>query len=233
MSPPRSLPSPGSAGSLYQTLATTSPSIVSPLLVSPASVINSLGEPSPAGTSPTNLPSGDMLNTGLGLANLPGPTKPVGTGIPMVQGYAGATRNVNSRITRLSTKNTRSRSQRRRADRAAVKEEDESDDGVSDHSGGALATHPLCVFRTYLCPDIDDRLPPYPTTVRAEHYRRARIESEQVSLSSCTQSGLPVAHDQRRRDELRVGFSRLRDALPPSNSRPSKAAILDRCESDS
>ena len=87
-----------------------------------------------------------MLKTGLGLANMPGPTNPVGTGIPMVQGYEGATRDATSRVTRLSNKTTRSRSQRRRADRTVVKEEDESDDGVSDHSGGALATHPLCVF---------------------------------------------------------------------------------------
>lgn len=36
---------------------------------------------------------------------------------------------------------------------------------------------------------------------------------------------------QRRRDELREGFARLKDALPQSNQRSSKASLLDRCES--
>ncbi|RSH87556.1 uncharacterized protein EHS24_000066 [Apiotrichum porosum] len=46
---------------------------------------------------------------------------------------------------------------------------------------------------------------------KREDIRRARIESE-----------------QRRRNELREGFDRLRDALPASSQRTSKSAILDR-----
>lgn len=46
---------------------------------------------------------------------------------------------------------------------------------------------------------------------RREDIRRQRIESE-----------------QRRRDELREGYNRLKSALPPSNQKSSKASILER-----
>lgn len=39
-----------------------------------------------------------------------------------------------------------------------------------------------------------------------------------------------ILSEQRRRNELREGFERLREALPPSNQRTSKANILDRGE---
>jgi hypothetical protein len=44
--------------------------------------------------------------------------------------------------------------------------------------------------------------------------RRARIESE-----------------QKRRDELREGFRKLKEALPLSGQRSSKASLLDRGQS--
>ncbi|EPQ60155.1 hypothetical protein GLOTRDRAFT_52076 [Gloeophyllum trabeum ATCC 11539] len=47
--------------------------------------------------------------------------------------------------------------------------------------------------------------------VRREEIRRQRIESE-----------------QRRRDELREGYRRLKDALPVSNQKSSKVCLLDR-----
>lgn len=47
--------------------------------------------------------------------------------------------------------------------------------------------------------------------VRREEIRRQRIESE-----------------QRRRDELRDGYRRLKDALPVSNQKSSKVSLLDR-----
>jgi len=46
---------------------------------------------------------------------------------------------------------------------------------------------------------------------RREDIRKQRIESE-----------------QRRRDELREGYNRLKSALPPSNQKSSKASILER-----
>jgi len=49
------------------------------------------------------------------------------------------------------------------------------------------------------------------TDARREEIRRQRIESE-----------------QRRRDELRDGYRRLKDALPPSNQKSSKVFLLDR-----
>nr|KIR89472.1 hypothetical protein I308_00479 [Cryptococcus tetragattii IND107] len=50
-----------------------------------------------------------------------------------------------------------------------------------------------------------------PVSDKREDVRRARIESE-----------------QRRRDELREGFKRLKDALPITNQRSSKSSLLDR-----
>ncbi len=49
--------------------------------------------------------------------------------------------------------------------------------------------------------------------VRREEIRRQRIESE-----------------QRRRDELRDGYRRLKEALPVSNQKSSKVSLLDRGE---
>jgi hypothetical protein len=49
------------------------------------------------------------------------------------------------------------------------------------------------------------------TDSRRETIRRQRIESE-----------------QRRRDELRDGYARLKDTLPSSNQKSSKVSLLDR-----
>ncbi|KAF8665250.1 hypothetical protein AX16_000272 [Volvariella volvacea WC 439] len=60
--------------------------------------------------------------------------------------------------------------------------------------------------------------PPAPSatndTARRETIRRQRIESE-----------------QRRRDELRDGYARLKETLPPSNQKSSKVSLLDRATS--
>ena len=50
------------------------------------------------------------------------------------------------------------------------------------------------------------------TDMRRETIRRQRVESEQ------------------RRDELRDGYHRLKDALPVSNQKSSKVSLLDRGE---
>ncbi|KZT08634.1 uncharacterized protein LAESUDRAFT_648640 [Laetiporus sulphureus 93-53] len=63
--------------------------------------------------------------------------------------------------------------------------------------------------------DDDDDFNPVSTSanndMRREEIRRQRIESE-----------------QRRRDELRDGYRRLKDALPVSNQKSSKVSLLDR-----
>jgi len=65
--------------------------------------------------------------------------------------------------------------------------------------------------------DDDDFQPPTPPaneggpSRRREEIRRQRIESE-----------------QRRRDELREGYRRLKDSLPVSNQKSSKVSLLDR-----
>jgi len=48
---------------------------------------------------------------------------------------------------------------------------------------------------------------------RRETIRKQRIESE-----------------QRRRDELRDGYARLKETLPPSNQKSSKVSLLERGE---
>ncbi|GLB35741.1 putative helix loop helix domain containing protein [Lyophyllum shimeji] len=52
------------------------------------------------------------------------------------------------------------------------------------------------------------------TDSRRETIRKQRIESE-----------------QRRRDELRDGYARLKETLPPSNQKSSKVSLLDRATS--
>jgi Helix-loop-helix DNA-binding domain len=61
--------------------------------------------------------------------------------------------------------------------------------------------------------DINNFYPPFSHghDSRREEIRRQRIESE-----------------QRRRDELRDGYRRLKDALPVSNQKSSKVSLLDR-----
>jgi hypothetical protein len=59
--------------------------------------------------------------------------------------------------------------------------------------------------------DADYSQAPANSDVRREEIRRQRIESE-----------------QRRRDELRDGYRRLKDALPVSNQKSSKVSLLDR-----
>jgi len=63
--------------------------------------------------------------------------------------------------------------------------------------------------------DEDEDFQPAPVTgspdSRRETIRRQRIESE-----------------QRRRDELRDGYARLKDTLPPSNQKSSKVSLLER-----
>jgi len=54
-------------------------------------------------------------------------------------------------------------------------------------------------------------LDPYIYFSRRETIRKQRIESE-----------------QRRRDELREGYARLKETLPASNQKSSKVSLLDR-----
>lgn len=77
----------------------------------------------------------------------------------------------------------------------------DDDETAVDHGGGGLGLTPA----TH---DSDERVL---VPVKREDIRKARIESE-----------------QRRRDELREGFTLLKETLPPTNQRASKASLLDR-----
>ena len=71
---------------------------------------------------------------------------------------------------------------------------------------------PLTRCKSRICSRTFSRLLTYSLYgSRREEIRRQRIESE-----------------QRRRDELRDGYRRLKDALPVSNQKSSKVSLLDR-----
>lgn len=75
---------------------------------------------------------------------------------------------------------------------------------------------PRCTYPSCMSPGIaaDQIFTFRVVTKRREEIRRQRIESE-----------------QRRRDELRDGYRRLKDVLPVSNQKSSKVSLLDRGES--
>jgi len=98
-------------------------------------------------------------------------------------------------------------------------------------------------------------VPPSRTTAKAAHKRRQSRQSNDESddddddftpgSSSNSGSGEPANRDsrretvrkqrieseQRRRDELREGYARLKETLPASNQKASKVSLLDRATS--
>jgi len=82
--------------------------------------------------------------------------------------------------------------------------------------GGRRTTRRRSINDDEFASDEDDAPAPEPASKNAvskrrEEVRRQRIESE-----------------QRRRDELRDGYRRLKDVLPVSNQKSSKVSLLDR-----
>ena len=118
---------------------------------------------------------------------------------------------------------------------AAKREDDDDDDEDEDEDDGLngilptseVYVDPLSLFLS--SPSSESRSLPFPSSSfkrphdvdtlsfisvvakRREEIRRQRIESE-----------------QRRRDELRDGYRKLKEVLPASNQKSSKVSLLDR-----
>jgi hypothetical protein len=98
-----------------------------------------------------------------------------------------------------STTTTRASTRERPPKRRASKSDDLSDDDI-DEDYAPSATGPAEGYGEHRV-----------VQKRREEIRRQRIESE-----------------QRRRDELREGYRKLKDVLPSSNQKSSKVSLLDR-----
>jgi hypothetical protein len=96
---------------------------------------------------------------------------------------------------------TRATATRKRRARGADDDSDDDDDD-GEFRPGSLAEHTEMSGDTRIIQK------------RREEIRRQRIESE-----------------QRRRDELRDGYRRLKDVLPVSNQKSSKVSLLERATS--
>ncbi|ORY28511.1 hypothetical protein BCR39DRAFT_559530 [Naematelia encephala] len=203
ISPPLSASPPGSLR-LPSGVLTSPPTSISPNMVSPVSALDSgfSSDVSPMGHWAYHQPIGTPLTSVTALSGLSPQMSP---GLAMVQGYFPQQTSPKGAVTR--TRVTRPRAAKTQtSSRTIKKERRSSDDGLSDDEGqnnsggGGLGFTPAIRESDGLI--IFDR---------PEAIKKARIESE-----------------QRRRDELRKGFERVKDVLPKSNQRASKSNILDR-----
>ncbi|KAG9049892.1 hypothetical protein FS837_008814, partial [Tulasnella sp. UAMH 9824] len=101
----------------------------------------------------------------------------------------------------------------KRRSRAAKREDDddEDDDEDLDNVGGVLPSSEVSGSPPSRRSSVDTSLFISVVAKRREEIRRQRIESE-----------------QRRRDELRDGYRKLKEVLPASNQKSSKVSLLDR-----
>ncbi|KAG9018523.1 hypothetical protein FRB90_011563 [Tulasnella sp. 427] len=103
--------------------------------------------------------------------------------------------------------------QRDKKRRAAKREDDDDDDDDEDIDSlnGILPTSEVSGSPPSRRASVDTSLFISVVAKRREEIRRQRIESE-----------------QRRRDELRDGYRKLKEVLPASNQKSSKVSLLDR-----
>ncbi|KAG8955478.1 hypothetical protein FRC04_008829 [Tulasnella sp. 424] len=103
--------------------------------------------------------------------------------------------------------------QREKRRRATKREEDDDDDDEDedDNINGVLPTSEVSGSPPSRRSSVDTSLFISVVAKRREEIRRQRIESE-----------------QRRRDELRDGYRKLKEVLPASNQKSSKVSLLDR-----
>ncbi|WRT67736.1 uncharacterized protein IL334_004708 [Kwoniella shivajii] len=205
-SPPRSpaLSSSPHGSSFSNRLSFGIPTSVSPTLVSPHSIVGSqLSDTSPNHPYMYQLPLtyGTPLNSITNLANV----SPTGPGLSMVAGFPCPMPPQQLQASPPTKGRPISRPRQPRANARKIIKQEEEDDDVSDveeeNIGSGLGLS--AAANTH-----GDRVL---VSSKREDIRRARIESE-----------------QRRRDELREGFRRLKEALPDTNQRASKVSLLDR-----
>ncbi|WVQ72864.1 hypothetical protein IAR50_002425 [Cryptococcus sp. DSM 104548] len=175
------------------------PTTVSPSLVSPQSLVGSVPNDSPTGACP---PAGYQypFYAGTPLSGMSNLSNvsPTGPGLSMVSGFPYPT----SSFMGGGSPNKNSGAVRtlRNRDRGSKSRRVKEEDLLSDDDENSPRGLGLS--------NDDDRVP---VSSKREDVRKARIESE-----------------QRRRDELREGFKRLKEALPQTNQRASKSSLLDR-----
>nr|XP_019045588.1 hypothetical protein I302_05978 [Kwoniella bestiolae CBS 10118]OCF24518.1 hypothetical protein I302_05978 [Kwoniella bestiolae CBS 10118] len=204
-SPPRSpaLSSSPHGYSVSHRLSFGAPTSVSPSLVSPHSVVGSqLSDTSPNHPYMYQLPLtyGTPLTSVSNLANV----SPSGPGLSMVAGFPVPTQLHPQQTSPASKARPIARPRQTRTNtKKIIKQEEDDISDVEDegNTGGGLGL-------SAAANNNEDRVP---VSSKREDVRKARIESE-----------------QRRRDELREGFRRLKEALPQSNQRASKVSLLDR-----
>ncbi|KAL1412899.1 hypothetical protein Q8F55_000648 [Vanrija albida] len=180
---------------------------MSPQLISPHSAFGSqLSDLSPSTNSSwAYSPAFFTSSTPSQAAPLPQTTPPTGAGMGFVNGYPYPTAAVRPALRVIARKSPRGIGADSPHSPRRPEDEDEEElvdiDEAQQRGGGSLGFTPSVT-------EANERIAIPP---RREEVRNARIESE-----------------QRRRNELREGFERLRDVLPPSNQRVSKALLLDR-----
>ncbi|ODO01503.1 hypothetical protein I350_06323 [Cryptococcus amylolentus CBS 6273] len=202
---PRSPHSPNSIdgsphGSLNSNrLSFGAPTAVSPSLVSPQSLVGSVPNDSPTGAyPPPGYPYQFYAGTPLSGMSDLSNVSPTGPGLSMVSGFPYPTSSFMGGSPSKSGAVRTLRNRDRGSKSRRVKEEDLLSDDEDEEGPRGLG----------LSNSDDDRVP---VSNKREDVRKARIESE-----------------QRRRDELREGFKRLKEALPQTNQRASKSSLLDR-----
>ncbi|WVF69236.1 hypothetical protein IAT40_004012 [Kwoniella sp. CBS 6097] len=181
---------------------------VSPSLVSPHSVAGGqLSDTSPGHPYIYQLPLtyGTPLTSMSNLANI----SPSGPGMSMVAGFPCPTPAQQQQESPFAKGRAPARPKPARVNTRKVKQEEDEDSDIEEDNaentrGGAGGGLGLSAATN----DKEERVP---VSSKREDVRKARIESE-----------------QRRRDELREGFRRLKDALPVTNQRSSKVSLLDR-----
>ncbi|WVQ96727.1 hypothetical protein IAU59_003834 [Kwoniella sp. CBS 9459] len=179
---------------------------VSPSLVSPHSMAGGqLSDTSPNHPYMYQLPLtyGTPLTSMSNLSNV----SPSGPGLSMVAGFPCPTHPQPQQESPFAKGRAPTRPRPTRVNTRKIKQEEDDESDIEednvDHNrgGGGLG----------LSAAADDKGDRVPVSSKREDVRKARIESE-----------------QRRRDELREGFRRLKDALPVTNQRASKVSLLDR-----
>ncbi|WOO77363.1 Viral myc transforming protein [Vanrija pseudolonga] len=194
---------------------------MSPQLISPVSQLSSqLSDLSPSTNSPwLYSPAYFTSSTPSQTAALPQTTPPPGAGMGFVNGfpYPVPARPALRVLGRKSTRGvgTDSPHSPRRPDDDDDEELVDIDEAQQRSGGGSIGGGSLG-----FTPVVTDQNERIVIPARREEVRNARIESEQKRRLTEVW--------QRRRNELREGFERLRDVLPPSNQRVSKALLLDR-----
>ncbi|KAF9531861.1 hypothetical protein CPB83DRAFT_891205 [Crepidotus variabilis] len=118
---------------------------------------------------------------------------------------------------------------------------DTSGDGIYHHSNSSGANSPAS-SRSHSLVHRTPRYNPSPSPTSSSGRRRSRSQdSDDEDMGAAVMDNNNLAHtrkeatrrqrieaEQRRRDELRDGYAKLKDALPVSNQKSSKVSLLER-----